>query len=76
LGRQWIAAPLQDLAVKRHRSTCLTCKRHFEQVLRREFEGPDGLVRVGLAREWNGGCWLQVNAIFLGRRQHFGPHIG
>ncbi len=72
-GGQWSGAPLQDLAVKRHRSSCPTCRGRLEEMLRREFEGSDGLVRVGLAREWNGGCWLQVNAVCIGRRQHFGP---
>jgi len=72
-GRRWRAVPLQDLAVKRHRVMCKACARQFEQTLRREFEGPGRLLRVGLAREWNGGCWLQVNAIFLGKRNHFVP---
>ncbi len=72
-GRMWTAAPLQDLAVKWHRGHCETCATVFEARLRREFEGSGGMVRVGLAREWNGGCWLQVNAVCLGRRQHFLP---
>lgn len=70
-GGSWGAVPFQDLAVKRHRSACPSCNSGLETALKKEFACVDVLLRVGLAREWQGACWLQVNAVCSGVRRHF-----
>jgi len=74
----WAMAPLEDLMVRRHQSSCRTCSSRLAALLAGEFEGTQALLRVGLARQFQAGghpsaCYLQVNHIFLipSRRKHF-----
>lgn len=72
---RWATVPLQDLAVKHHQEHCQACASNLAQALKREFEGTQAMLRVGLAREWGAppACWMQVNHIFLipPKRKHF-----
>jgi len=83
-GGGWTMVPLEDLVVRRHQKLCPDCLTtpgrvsRFNSNLRKEFSGPEVLLRVGLTRPFSAegqetACWLQVTGVYpVGKkRKHF-----
>ena len=77
-GTTWTSVPFQDLSAKIHSETCPDCrsKQTFIEMLRRDFDSAECLVRIGLTRPYASGdgplaCWLQVTNVLARAREHF-----
>lgn len=61
--------PVEDFVIRQHRLRCNECTSAFESFLKRHFQVPNAILRIGLGRPYKGGsgpvgCYLQVNHIF------------